>query len=99
MPWKNEKEVISRVNNTKAGLGASVWSGDIDRAITIGEQIESGMITINRHPAPIPSGHLSGWKESGIGGEWGSEGLLSCCNMQTVHCYKMPVAPGSAEAD
>ncbi|KAH8693987.1 putative aldehyde dehydrogenase [Talaromyces proteolyticus] len=97
--WKDENDVIARVNNTNTGLGASVWSGDIDCAIAIGEQIQSGMITINRYPTRIPSGHLSGWKESGPGGEGGTEGLLSYCNVQTMHCYKMSVAPGSAEAD
>lgn len=98
-PWKDEMEVISRVNDTKTGLGASIWSGDMEHAVAIGEQIQAGVVTINSHPAPLPSGFLSGWKESGLGGELGTEGLLSYCNAQTMYCYKLPVAPGSAEAD
>ncbi|KAF3388195.1 Aldehyde dehydrogenase, cytosolic 1 [Talaromyces pinophilus] len=98
-PWKDEAEVISWVNDAKTGLGASIWSGDMDHAVAIGEQIQAGMVTINSHPAPLPSGYLSGWKESGLGGELGTEGLLSYCNAQTMYCYKLPVAPGSAEAD
>lgn len=91
--------MISRVNDTDAGLGASVWSGDMDNAVAISERIQAGMVTINSHPAPLPCGFLSGWKESGLGGEFGSEGLLSYCNTQTVYCHKLPVGPGSAEAD
>lgn len=97
--WKDESEVISRVNDSNAGLGATVWSGDMDRAVAIGERIQAGMVTINSHAAPLPSGYLSGWKESGLGGELGTEGLLSYCNTQTIYCHKLPVAPGSAEAD
>ncbi|KAE8548714.1 hypothetical protein EYB25_009095 [Talaromyces marneffei] len=98
-PWKDETEVINVVNDTKTGLGASIWSGDMDHAVAVGEKIQAGMVTINSHPSPLPSGYLSGWKESGLGGELGTEGLLSYCNVQTMYCYKLPVAPGSAEAD
>lgn len=87
------------MNDTHTGLGASVWSGDIDRANALGERIQAGTVFINKPPMPLPNGYLAGWKESGVGGEWGMEGLLAYCNAQTVHCYKSPVAPGSAEAD
>ncbi|KAL1968254.1 hypothetical protein VTN77DRAFT_2089 [Rasamsonia byssochlamydoides] len=99
LSWKDEDEVIRRVNDTNTGLGASVWSGDVDRATALGERIQSGTVYINKPPRPLPNGYLAGWKESGVGGEWGTEGLLAYCNTQTVHCYKSPVAPGSAEAD
>ena len=98
-PWNDTNEVISRVNDTIAGLGASIWSGDMDNAVAIGERIQAGMVTINSHAAPLPSGYLSPWKESGLGGELGSDGLLSYCNAQTMYCYKLPVAPGSADAE
>lgn len=99
LSWKDENEVIRRVNDTNTGLGASVWSGDVDRAVALGERIQAGMVTINNHPIPLPQGFLGGWKESGVGGEWGTEGLLAYCNTQTMHCYKIPVAPGSADAE
>jgi acyl-CoA reductase-like NAD-dependent aldehyde dehydrogenase len=87
------------VNDTHTGLGASVWSGDISRASALGEQIHSGTVYINKSAIPLPHGYLGGWKESGVGGEWGTEGLLSYCNAQTMHLYKTSVAPGSAEPE
>jgi acyl-CoA reductase-like NAD-dependent aldehyde dehydrogenase len=57
------------------------------------------MVTINNHPVPLPQAFLGGWKESGLGGEWGTDGLLEYCNTQTMHCYKTLVAPGSADAE
>lgn len=96
LTWRTEDEVIARVNDTNTGLGASVWSSDIDRAHRIAQQLDVGCVWINSYEKPIQQGYLPGHKESGIGGEWGSEGLLAYCNAQGIHYYKDKVAPGEA---
>ncbi|KAL3425901.1 aldehyde dehydrogenase [Phlyctema vagabunda] len=87
-PWTDEAEVISRANDTNTGLGACVWSKDISRAERIAEQLEAGSVWINSFEQPTPKAAFGGFKESGIGAEWGSKGLLSFCNVQAVHIYK-----------
>ncbi|KAL1989460.1 hypothetical protein VTN49DRAFT_7271 [Thermomyces lanuginosus] len=99
LKWSNEDDLIVRVNDTNTGLGASVWSGDVDRAVAFGQRIHAGNVTINHFPAPHPNAHLAGWKESGLSGEYGTEGLQAYCNVQTMQCFKAPVGAGSAEAE
>lgn len=87
-PWDDEEEVITRANNTTMGLGACVWSKDIDRAVRIGGQLEAGSIWINSAMAPSPKAAFGGHKESGIGSEYGTKSLLSFCNTQVLHVPK-----------
>lgn len=88
LSWKDEEEVIRRANDTDSGLGACVWSKDSARALSIGRQLEVGSVWINSYEKPAPAGYFSGHKQSGIGGEWGRQGLLSYCNAQSIHIYK-----------
>ncbi|KAJ9272503.1 hypothetical protein DTO212C5_1230 [Paecilomyces variotii] len=96
LSWKTEEEAIRRANDTNTGLGGAVWSSDLDRAHRIADQIEAGAIWINSFEKPHPLGYLAGHKESGIGGEWGTAGLISYCNTKVIHYYKNSVAPGKA---
>ncbi|KAJ6112112.1 hypothetical protein N7523_008173 [Penicillium sp. IBT 18751x] len=88
LSWKDEEEVIGRANDTDAGLGACVWSKDPNRALSIGRRLEAGSVWINSSEKPSPVAYFSGHKQSGIGGEWGRQGLLSYCNTQSIHIYK-----------
>ena len=80
-PWSSEEEVIARANNTNTGLGACVWSGDVARAERIASKLEAGTVWVNSWEKPTPQAFFGGHKESGIGGEWGKNGLLSYCNV------------------
>lgn len=78
MPFKTESEAIERANNTKMGLGASVWSGDVKKAHKIAEQLEAGTVWVNQIHNGHPNAPFGGFKESGIGrenGKWGLEGM------------------------
>ena len=88
MPWSSEEEVIERANNTNYGLGACVWSADIDRARRIGEEMEAGSVWINEFERPMGKAYMSGFKESGLGGEGGRLGLLAYMNTQSVYVPK-----------
>lgn len=85
LSWSDEKDVISRANNTDMGLGASVWSADVEQATRIAEQIDAGSVWINEHMGILPNAHFSGHKSSGIGGEWGVDGLRSYCSPRTIY--------------
>jgi acyl-CoA reductase-like NAD-dependent aldehyde dehydrogenase len=44
LTWKDEDDVVKRANNTKMGLGASVWSKDLDEAARIAKQLDAGSV-------------------------------------------------------
>jgi acyl-CoA reductase-like NAD-dependent aldehyde dehydrogenase len=84
MKWSSEDDVISQVNNTPFGLTASVWSRDMTQASRIANEIEAGTVLINAHAEMDANIPFAGHKHSGIGVEFGIEGLKSWCNLQTV---------------
>lgn len=86
--WTKEEEVIARANDSDMGLGASVWSADVERATRIAEALEVGTVWINEHMGIIPTATFGGHKMSGIGGEWGADGLRGYCNTQTLFVNK-----------
>lgn len=88
LSWSDESELISRVNDTKTGLGCSIWAKDVEASKRLAPKIQSGSVWLNSFAKPHPQGYLSGRKESGIGGEWGMKGLKSYCASQTIHYYK-----------
>lgn len=88
LEWSEEDDVIDRANDTDMGLGSSVWSKDLDRALRIGQSLEAGTVWINEHLGPTPLAAFGGYKKSGIGREWGVGGLRDFCNTQTVFLNK-----------
>ena len=77
-------EVIRRANDNPAGLGGSVWSGDPDKARAVALQLECGSVWINKHGAIQPNAPFGGVKQSGIGVEFGVDGLKDFTTIQTV---------------
>jgi acyl-CoA reductase-like NAD-dependent aldehyde dehydrogenase len=68
-------EVIARANDTDFGLGASVWSSDLDRAFGVAARIHSGTVWVNKHLDLGADTPYVGAKQSGLGTELGQEGL------------------------
>ncbi|KAH7625316.1 aldehyde dehydrogenase domain-containing protein [Sordaria sp. MPI-SDFR-AT-0083] len=82
--WSSEEEVLKRANNTDMGLGASVWSSDLDKAERIARKLEAGSVWINNHQDLSPFVPFGGYKSSGIGHDWGIIGLKGWCNVQSL---------------
>ena len=66
---KNQEEAIKLANDSSFGLGGSVFSGDIERAIEVASKIDTGMVFINEHTASKPDLPFGGTKRSGYGTE------------------------------
>ncbi|WP_064710077.1 aldehyde dehydrogenase family protein [Rhizobium bangladeshense] len=77
-------EVIARANQNPAGLGGSVWSSDAEKAKRYAMQLECGSVWINKHGTIQPNAPFGGVKQSGIGVEFGAEGLKEFTTIQTV---------------
>lgn len=88
MKWDDEEDVIARANDTKMGLGASVWSSDLTEAERIAKRLEAGSVWVNAHIDVSPMVPFGGHKESGIGHEWGASGLKHFCNSQSLFLKK-----------
>ncbi len=77
-------EVVARANQNPAGLGGSVWSSDVEKAKRYAMQLECGSVWINKHGTIQPNAPFGGVKQSGIGVEFGAEGLKEFTTIQTV---------------
>lgn len=78
-------EVIAMANGVDVGLGASVWSGDRERAREVAGRIEAGTVWINSHGGVHPMIPFGGAKQSGYGLEFGVEGLKSLGVPQVIN--------------
>ncbi|NND32031.1 MAG: aldehyde dehydrogenase family protein [Saprospiraceae bacterium] len=67
MPVKSDEEAIQLMNDSRYGLTASIWTDDVDRAIAIGDQLETGTCFMNRCDYLDPALAWTGVKDSGTG--------------------------------
>jgi aminomuconate-semialdehyde/2-hydroxymuconate-6-semialdehyde dehydrogenase len=72
LPFHTEEEVIEQANDTRYGLGATIWTNDLRRAHRVAQQIEAGIIWINTWYLRDLRTPFGGMKQSGIGREGGS---------------------------
>ncbi len=78
MKVKDENEAIRMANDNAFGLGASIWSRDLERAYRVAHQVEASSIVINDTIAQfaVPMLPFGGIKQSGYGRTHGKEGLI-----------------------
>ncbi len=81
---KDEEEAVSVANDTEYGLGAAIWSRNLQRAERLAMRIEAGAIAINDMVKSDPRLPFGGIKKSGIGRELSHYGLREFVNIKTV---------------
>ena len=82
--YSEVEEAIEKANDNPSGLGGSVWSRDIAQAREIANRMECGSVWINKHGMIQPNAPFGGVKSSGVGVEFGEEGLLEYTDIQVV---------------
>lgn len=82
--YSDIEEAIAMANDSDNGLGGSVWSSDTAEAKRIANRLECGSVWINKHGAIQPNAPFGGVKKSGLGVEFGQEGLEEYTNIQVV---------------
>ncbi len=83
----DEKEAITIANDSKFGLGASIWTQDLDKAETLSSMIESGIVTVNSVVVSDPRVPFGGVKSSGFGRELSRYGMLEFVNIKSIRFY------------
>ena len=84
---ENEMEAIKLANDSKFGLGASIWTQDLDKAEKLSRLVESGIVTVNNVVISDPRVPFGGIKNSGFGRELSRYGMLEFVNIKSVRFY------------
>lgn len=83
-PYDTVDEAVEIANSTPFGLGGIVFSADEERAFAIAERVDSGSVGVNffasNHAAPFGGRH-----DSGLGVEYGVEGLEQYVSFKSIH--------------
>ena len=83
----DEVEAIELANDSEYGLGASIWTQDLDKAETLSSSVESGIVSVNNVVASDPRVPFGGVKKSGFGRELSRYGMLEFVNIKSVRLY------------
>jgi aldehyde dehydrogenase (NAD+) len=74
LPYDGEEQAVQIANGVVYGLAGGVWSGDKDHAVAVARQLRTGQVEVNGG-AFNPNAPFGGYKQSGIGREYGTHGL------------------------
>ncbi|KAF9880864.1 aldehyde dehydrogenase aldh [Colletotrichum karsti] len=83
--FTDEAEAIATANDSVYGLGAAVFTTNLEKAHRIAAEIESGMVWVNSSQDCDPRVPFGGVKQSGIGRELGEAGLEAYSQIKAVH--------------
>jgi aldehyde dehydrogenase (NAD+) len=83
IPFRDEAHAVELANDTEYGLGASVHTGDVTRALRVARAVRSGTFGVNGYTV-FPNVPFGGFKASGIGREGGHEGIDAFLETKTI---------------
>ena len=75
IPFKDDEDAIRIANDSEYGLSGGVISADVDRAVRIAKRIRTGTIGVNGGMSMDVDLPFGGYKQSGVGKEWGADGF------------------------
>jgi len=84
IPYDGADDAVSIANDSDYGLSGSVWTADPDRGLDIARQVRTGTYTINGFTLDFAT-PFGGFKQSGIGREFGPEGLELFLEFKSVN--------------
>jgi acyl-CoA reductase-like NAD-dependent aldehyde dehydrogenase len=88
MPVGGDDEALSLMNDSRYGLTASLWTSDPERAMSLGERIETGTVFLNRADYLDPAVCWTGVKDTGRGAALSELGFHSVTRPKSYHFRK-----------
>ncbi len=83
--FSDDDEAVRIANDSIFGLGGAVWSGDDERAMKIAKKLRTGTVWINEYHLLSDRAPFGGYKQSGIGREFGPEGINEYTETKHIH--------------
>jgi len=87
---EDEADALRIANETRFGLGASIWSRDVERAEHLLSEIQAGLTFVNSIVKSDPRLPFGGVKASGFGRELSFHGIREFCQARTVWISHSP---------
>jgi aldehyde dehydrogenase (NAD+) len=75
IPFRDEDEAVRLANDSDFGLGGGVWAKDPVKALNVARRIRTGQVFVNGGGGMNPYAPFGGYKQSGLGREWGTAGM------------------------
>jgi acyl-CoA reductase-like NAD-dependent aldehyde dehydrogenase len=85
MKVRNDEEAIALMNDSPYGLTASIWTSDTEHAISIGDQVETGTVFMNRCDYLDPALVWTGVKDTGKGAALSAIGYDNLTRPKSYH--------------
>ena len=90
LKYSSVDDAVCRANNSKYGLGGSVWGPDAEKAAEVALELESGMSWVNQHLSGNEQAPFGGVKSSGVGREGGGIiGLSEFVETKSLYVRKL----------
>ena len=89
----DERDAVAAANATEYGLVAYVFTENLDRALRVSDELDTGMVGINQGVVSNAAAPFGGIKQSGLGREGGPEGLEEYLTTKYVAIASAPVPP------
>ena len=83
-PFDDEDEAIRLANDSDMGLAASLWTNDLKKTMDLVPRIHAGTVWVNCHNLLDPNMPFGGYKESGIGRDFGIHSLDGYTEVKSV---------------
>ncbi|MEZ2392020.1 aldehyde dehydrogenase [bacterium RCC_150] len=83
IPYANEEEAITIANNSTYGLNGAVFTTDVERGLKVAQRMQTGSIELNGSSAGFQA-PMGGVKYSGLGREFGPEGLDPFVELKSI---------------
>ena len=83
-PFDDEEEAVRLANDSEMGLAASLWTNDLKKTMDLLPRIKAGTVWVNCHNLVDPAMPFGGFKESGIGRDFGIRSLESYTEVKSI---------------